>query len=146
MVSRLWVAAVARLDVSSTSCSTAWTDSFPASAVPLPLSVFPPVLAVDEPWSAVELPPDFPFLPLPFALGGALVAVEAELPEAAVPDDALASVVPDGGAEPASAGGGVDASAGFVESGAALPAGVPEFGFGLALVASAGGVGVWVEF
>src|SRR5579863_4591774 len=121
MVSRLCVAAVARLEVSSTSCSTAWTDSFPASAG----SLLPPVVAMDEPWSAVALAPDFPFFPLLFVLGGGFVAVEAELPDAAVPDDA-----------PASAGGGVDGSAGFVESGADLPAGV----FGFALLASAGGV------
>src|SRR5258708_22329942 len=88
IVSRLWVAAVARLEVSSTSCSTACTDSLPASAA---ASLLPAELAVDEPWSAVELPLDFPFLPLPFALGGAFEAIEAEPPDATALDDMLAS-------------------------------------------------------
>src|SRR5258707_9825648 len=96
MVSRLWVAAVARLEVSSTSCSTAWTDSLPVSAA---ASLVPPELAMDVPWSAAA---DFPLFPLFFALGGALEAIEAELPDAAVPvgsgEGAVAVVAGGGGA------------------------------------------------
>ena len=152
IVSRLWVAAVARLEVSSTSCSTAWTDSFPESVA----SLLPAELAIDEPWSAFELTLDFPFFPLLFALGGALVAIEEEPPDVAPLDDVLASedgrvpVLAEGGIVPASAGGGVEVSEGFAESGVVFPAGVPELAFGVAPLASAdgvvGGVGVWAEF
>jgi hypothetical protein len=109
---------------------------------------------MDEPWSGLELPLDFPFFPLPFALGGAPEDIEAELPAPAVPGDALESedgAVPgvlEGGVVLASAGGGVEPSEALVASAAVLPDGAP----GLALVplASAGGVvggaGVWAEF
>jgi len=110
---------------------------------------------MDEPWPALELPLDFPFFALPLALGGAPEDIEAELPDPAL-GDALASedgAVPgvlEGGVVPASAGGGVEPSEGFAESEGVLPAGVPEFGFGVAPLASAGGVvggvGVWAEF
>src|SRR5437762_2161306 len=87
MVSKLCVAAVARLEVSSTSCSTAWMDSFPPSAA----SLLPPELVMDEPWSVLEVPPDFPFFPLPFALGGAPEAIAPALPDGAPVDEVLAS-------------------------------------------------------
>src|SRR5256885_11007509 len=136
MVSKLCVAALARLEISSTSCSTAWMDSFPASAA----SLLPPELAMDEPWSALEVAPDFPFFPLLFALGGAAEAIAPALPDGAPLAEVLASAdgavpVLDAGVVLASAGGGAEPSEALVASGVVFPDGAPEFVFGAPLAA-----------